>query len=440
MRTPLRQDQALVNVGGCLMIPLALITLILSACTTTVNLTAKNVETFPQDVRVVTKDKSGQVDHRLSIGSVNPGGQILKTFDVEKGGEFTVTSRIPRSPDIFETSQTVSRHDPDPLNVTIDLVKQGEFLDDSSAIQTISDSFRKLGPNVGAYPLSTANALQTTLGALIVVTPGSGANEGAVHHKLNPGFFSRATTLTEFRYPDNEDKNSVKISGKSAVNLSSSFPMWGNAGFATSSDSIYEVDWILEGFGMFEKMEENDWNYLSAYNKLRPDIKRALAVTLEKNPGSTIMYVNRIYVVKRAQMTVKQGTKLDATARLDAGSVITGSGVYSFGKQQGQVLRFDESVLNYGGLMFTPVIKITGPKSAEKGQEVFHYPTWNLNQSKHPQNTSLTQQEIQNSQIAIDWVENKSAPDLEYEMLIVQPSADSYFLTKEMLEQAKILH
>lgn len=416
------------------------IALLIAGCTTTVNLTARNVETFPQDVLVTVKDDMGQKTGEIFLGIVQPDKEVMKTFDVKHGGQFTVISRVPRSADIFETTQTVTKSDKDPLNVTIDLKKQGEFLDDATAMQAVSNAFSKLGPNVGAYPVNVSNALRTIWGALIVVTPGQGAKEGIIHQKLNPGQFSKPVTLERFSYPHSEDKQTIKISAKAAASLAASFPLWGSLGFNTSSDSVYEIDWRMEGFGMVEKEEDPNWNYLTAYQKLPPDIKKALTFTMEKNPGSVMMYVNRIYVIEIADLSIKSGARQDFGTKLEAGGVITGTGAYTFSNVQAKNQRYKSVVLNFGGPQFLPVVKISDPIS--KTPEKSHiYPTWHLYSAlEHGKSIKMEEKDKAQSIKALNWLtikqesEQKGEANLSYEIMFIQPTGIPLHLTTSMVK------
>jgi hypothetical protein len=412
-------------------------------CSTTVNLTVHNPEKFQQEIRLALKDSIRTPLNEIHLGTVDPNQERKEIFKVEHGGEFTIISRIPRSADVFSTTRTVTKNDPDPYNLTVNLTKQGEFLDESYALDAINSSFRRLGPNVGAYPVDLNNALETLLGALVVVTPGENGQEGIVHHRLTPGQFSRPVSLEQFRYPSNSDKKTVKLTGKTAAKISSSFPLWGGFGIESDSDTVYEFDWEMNGFGMVQKPEDPNWNYIMGFNNLDHSLKYQLTSTVEKNPGAVIMYINQIYVLKRAELKIKTGTKLTAGSQVDAGSVITFNGVYTFQNSTTENKLFESSVINFGGSRIVTAIKVNTPSSYtppfNEPSSVI-YPTWLSGvrtdyQKNIPDDKNFSTGILWDTKGTI-WLDNvKNVPNLEYELLVIEPTASENFLTRDLQGQ-----
>ena len=90
-------------------------------CATTVNLTLKNIEDFPQQARITTKDQHGIKENEIEVGVIAAKqAKAIAPFEVKNGGQFQVVSMVPNSGIIFDSPRSVSGNE-DPLNVAMDI-------------------------------------------------------------------------------------------------------------------------------------------------------------------------------------------------------------------------------------------------------------------------------------------------------------------------------
>src|SRR5262245_43988636 len=114
-----------------------------SGCfTTTVNLTTRNADKIPFSLRVTSFDDRNLNRSETEYGTIAPGEtRILPPFKIKNGGHYELVARLPDSAVVFREPRPVTGT-PSPQNDTIDVaVRLGRLLDDTRALQTISDSF-----------------------------------------------------------------------------------------------------------------------------------------------------------------------------------------------------------------------------------------------------------------------------------------------------------
>lgn len=209
----------------------------------------------------------------------------------------------------------------------------------------------QLGPNVGFTPIPLQNGLDTIFGALIVVpvaTPGSSSQPYLF--KLTPGQFSPKVAIADFRYPNDNVSSSMQIDGSFSSKVGATVPLYGSLSLDSSSSSVYKVNYTLSNFGMVEKPEPSNWTYSTGIQNLSAADKTRLYDALRNNPGSTLLYVNKIYVVQQVTFGVSQASKLAVDAKLDVGSVVTATGAYSFSNSSEKTTSFTETIVNIGGI------------------------------------------------------------------------------------------
>ncbi|MEK6622961.1 MAG: hypothetical protein AABZ13_10805 [Planctomycetota bacterium] len=320
-------------------------------CATTVNLTLKNIEDFPQQARITTKDQHGIKENEIEVGVIAAKqAKAIAPFEVKNGGQFQVVSMVPNSGIIFDSPRSVSGNE-DPLNVAMDIFAAiGSKLDDSKSLQMISDSFKKLGPDLGVYPMKLSEVIKTRFGALLVIPAGEKPNEPLF--TITPAQLGvKEVKLEEVMaaYNATKESNSTKISGSASAQAKSSVPLYGTFGFSFDTNSVYEVAWTLEGFGVIPKVEDPNMHYIKALNQLSSEIKAQLLKVLKDNKGSKLIYVNNMYAIKRASLSVKEGTKVSTGLNANVSNVVTASGVYTFSTSKEMTKDYEAFVLNYWG-------------------------------------------------------------------------------------------
>ena len=347
-----------------------------AACSTTVNLTIHNKEAFPQTVRVLSKNKIGLTKEFIELGLVDGNStKVGISFPAQTGGNIEVQSLIPDSGVIFSETLAVTGSE-DPLHLTVNIKAQrGRVLDDSESLRAISQSFKKLGPDSGVYPMRLSDALKARFGALIVI-PGE-SQYGQPLLTITPGQFKvKEVALEEIQYSDNVESDAVYVTGKASSQAKLSLPLYGSFGFHFDSDKAYHIKWLLEGFGAIPKPEGSGRHAVTAFRELPKEVKAQVYVVLAANPGSKLVYVNTIYAVKRAQLSIKEGTKISVDGNVDAAAVLSASGAYTFSHSQELTREYSNFVLNYWGdelILIQPASKGVNPM--EKLDEPFLIPT-----------------------------------------------------------------
>jgi hypothetical protein len=109
----------------------------------------------------------------------------------------------------------------------------------------------------------------------------------------------------------------------------------------------------MTGYGMVQRADPPDWNYIDATNQLSPSLKDALFTVLSENPKARVIYVDKLYVFRSATFNIREGRRLTAGTQIGALSVVTASGAYSFESSNIKVKSREASVLNVAG---TPVV------------------------------------------------------------------------------------
>jgi hypothetical protein len=303
-----------------------------SGCTTTaVQLTATNPENYPQHVRLLTKDNPALPGEEMDLGDLQAKetksfppfnvkhGKSIEVEGIYQGG---VTSRI--GPTYIDAK-------PDPLQMQVQLAGGSHYLDDSSSQKSLTDAFMKIGvPNLSS-PRSLPGALSTLYGALIVITPGDDKKDAVIHTVVTPNTLGvKEIDLATFLalIPDVTDEESIDITKNTASSFSGMFPFAG-VGVDWAGSDVYQLSWKMNGFGMVQKPEDADKNYIVKYSALDDKIKQQINDSLKAHSGSKLVYVNRLYAIKNAQVITKKGQKIAGNADVKA-AVVTMTGSYTF--------------------------------------------------------------------------------------------------------------
>jgi hypothetical protein len=112
---------------------------------------------------------------------------------------------------------------------------------------------------------------------------------------------------------------------------------------------VYELKWVLRGFGHINKKEYPQKDPVTQFNRLSNEHKNQIKNIVKNNPKAKIYYINKAYVLDRAEMFVKEATELSAGAEVDAASIIKGSTAYTFKNSTETTNGYGPVVLNYWG-------------------------------------------------------------------------------------------
>ena len=94
------------------------------------------------------------------------------------------------------------------------------------------------------------------LGGLLIVTPSADGKDIQAQKVVSPGVLTTANKWDESQYPQTQDTDSVKITTDASATVGASVPLWGSLTSNFSANSVYQVDWDMEGFGIVSKKED----------------------------------------------------------------------------------------------------------------------------------------------------------------------------------------
>jgi hypothetical protein len=206
-----------------------------------------------------------------------------------------------------------------------------------------------MGKDIGFDPVDLNDALASVFGGLFVFIPPSGnQTELQPLYSVSPAVFDRVVTADELHPNGGNVTDDVKISAQGASSAAANFPIFGKIGIDTTSNSVYEVSWTLSQFGMVDKPPKN-FTLAGGLQKLAQGDKDAICSRLKNNVGAEAIYVNQMYLIKSAVFQTTQGKQLTVGAKLDAGSIISGSTAWTFDNEGKHTSSFPDVVLNIVG-------------------------------------------------------------------------------------------
>ncbi|OJJ16727.1 hypothetical protein BKI52_33000 [marine bacterium AO1-C] len=323
------------------------LSLVLYGCNTiNVKLTVKNAENFDQQVKVIIKSPKAS---EKSFGILEANATDMFTFQANKKSDFEVQSSQPNSPIIFKSGNISISPGVKTFEKTITLKKQGRALDDSKALNTLSASFKRLGPNIGANPLGLGNALKTIIGALVVVETYTN-KPPRILKIVSPNILGvKVITLNDIAFPPTNESEKVEISGNNAIQAGVDIPLVAKFGFNFSKSSVYQMRWIMRGFGERIKEEDPEKNPAKKIAELNPDDQKEIEKLLAKNDRVKLYYINRYYVLKSAEAFVKKAKKLNTASNFNFSNIVTADGVFTFENSTEENKGYGPVVLNYWG-------------------------------------------------------------------------------------------
>ena len=333
----------------CAVVCLA-ITPLLFACKTRVELTLDNESKLALEPRVEVLSKAGARSQTISAGTVAPDGSAKATFKAKKGSSFRVAASLPGSFDVYKGAPTTISGTEDPLVRTIVITAEGRFIDDSESMNKLSQSFKKLGEDIGATPINMQNALDTRVGALLVAVPAANSKPPQILKVIEPNVLGvKVLQLQDVEYPRTNETEQINISGSTATKAAASLGAIAQFGVNFDSSKIYQMKWVMRGFGQVNKKEDADKTIVARFNVLPDAEKQQIRSLLSNHKDAKLYYINRMYVIERAELFTKEGQKATGTGDLSAGAVLTASGAYSFEQSIEQNKGYGPVVLNYWG-------------------------------------------------------------------------------------------
>jgi hypothetical protein len=289
--------------------------------------------------------------HSIGLGDVAAGSAATHTFKVKNGCAFRVIGDVAGTNVVYRSSDFSVDGSENPFVRTIEAKPMGRILDDSLALQTISNSFKNLGEDIGARPLPLKTALETRVGALVVAIPGTGNTISKQLYIVTPAILGvKLITRDDIEFPPTNETEETLISGKAVTEASGSYGPIASFGIAWNTEGVYEVKWVMRGYGPITKSEDPGKSAAVLYNFLPDEEKEQIQAHLQANPESKLYYINRFYVLDHAEMFIKEAKLLTVSGEFDAANVITGSAVYTFKESKERNAGYGPVVLNYEGM------------------------------------------------------------------------------------------
>jgi len=311
-----------------------------------VRLSVRNQSRFDVDLQVQIVSRRGQTN-QTNHGRLAPTDNKPIRIKLRKGSSYQVRAALPGSAIIFRSGlQTVHENH----SATIDVISQARELDDSQSFDQISRSFKVLGEDIGAAPINVADALRTRFGAIVVAIRAAEERPAQIIHVVEPNVLGvKVVTLEDIQYPHTNETQSISISGSAGARASALLGPLAKFGIAWDTTRVYQMKWVLRGFGQINKSEDPAKSYMAQFNALPSERKDVLRHLLKSNPEAQMYYINRMYVIERAEVFVMVGEKQSASAELSAGAVVNASGVYNFDRSSEVNNGYGPSVINYWG-------------------------------------------------------------------------------------------
>jgi hypothetical protein len=326
-------------------------------CMHTVNLTVQNaLPASPPppslDISAVTKDSNGMEQGTTRMGTATPSHPVSASFKVKDKGSYLVKANLTQGgAQVYSGGEkTVTGDTTDTLPIT-SLIAPVLDVTDTSQIQQV---FSSLGPQIGFNPVTLRSALTSLYGGLVVFQQPKNGTPGTLQPvvEVPAPSFTGAVTYESFVWPTTSSTQTVDISTDSSVKAGAFVPLWGSLTASFSANSVYKLNWDMEGYGNVLKADAAGSTFQSKLASLDQPTKDDICSRLSQ-PDVQLLYVNQMYVVRSAILSFQKGDTVSASAGLSGGSIVTASGAYDFSNAQTQTSRADEQVVNIAGPSWT---------------------------------------------------------------------------------------
>ncbi|MCA9650458.1 MAG: hypothetical protein H6712_12830 [Myxococcales bacterium] len=279
----------------------------------------------------------------LALGNIPADGERAETdIPARRGGSIAVRA-FHLGQQVFQWRHTISSYN-EVFTVSISLQKGQQIQDPDDALSLINSVFGNLGSGKGLGPIGLENALQTTLGSLVVLN-----EDGSTSYELSPRSFSSEVRLEDFKYFQMESSKHVEVTGEVGANFGAALGVLAKLGLDVTGSAVYRVAWDMQSFGPYKKPEEPGWSVAEAMTKLPPEQVQAIDTALANNPGSKLLYVNRIFAIESAAFSVLRASKNQG--KFDFGSNFFNGGAYwSFENSYQEVKSMSQVVINASGI------------------------------------------------------------------------------------------
>ncbi len=338
---------------------------------TELKLSTENTESEAVRAKLVIVDKNSR-ETTKPIGDIQGNGKLEHTFEIENENSYYITATDLDYNLIFKGDKKYVDGNTDPL-IDNEIIKSTyKRLDDLQSFNILSESFKKLGNDIGALSTTLDYALDNVIGALVVAVPSSSESKTIaeiIGIALTPNQLGvRSMTIGEIRYPDNIESQSIDIKGSSAANLNVN-ALFAKFGLSFAENNIYKLNWKLRGFSIINKSEDNDIknSVWVKVNSLPEDVKKGITELLASRSNAKLFYINSFYILREAEIDVFTAKKIIGNSKAEVvDGIVTADGLYSFENSEANHKNFSNTVLNYYGIPVNVSLKIVTENTASK--------------------------------------------------------------------------
>jgi hypothetical protein len=334
-----------------------------SGCSTTVKFAATNGEKWPVNIIAVVKDKNGSTQKEIDIGLLQTQQTLNQDFEVDNDGQFEIVANKPDSAVIFKERRSVTGK-PDPDHELVTIFNQSITLDETRSLNILSDSFKKLGDDIGASPRDLKDSLETVFGAIVVAIPNANDKPGKILRTVTPVELGvQQATLNDIPIFQNNESQKTTLTGTSALQAKTEIGPYAAFGGQYDLAKLYTLEWNLRGFGIVQKHEDQNRQYVIQLKKLPLEVRQDLYDILHNNSSAKLYYINKMYVIRQADLTIKEHRKVDNKGNFNVANIVTASGVFSNDFSNETTKHYGDVVLNFFGDVLGSNIPLT--ESAE---------------------------------------------------------------------------
>jgi hypothetical protein len=136
-------------------------------------------------------------------------------------------------------------------------------------------------------------------------------------------------------------------------------PVFGKLGIGLAASGVDKVAYSMTGFGLVPKTETSliggkAWTLADALNsdRLSAVNRQTVLDAMKADPRVVCLYIDGIYAMQSATYVVSHARSLQANESVDAATVLTETGAYTFNNQSSSTITVLDDVENFRGYPF----------------------------------------------------------------------------------------
>lgn len=352
------------------------------ACKTTVKLALNTNDKVSHSATVVLKDKNKVPKEKLNGGLIAPNTGNTVQFKLGKKEFFQVNSSLTSGNTIIYSSPDIPpAKKANPFNYDLELKTNINILDDSKASETLKGSLVKTGLDLETTPTNFGYAAENIIGSLIVVVKDSSGRYKVLHTIRSKKLGVQVMKLTDVKWGNTSEQGNLNITGSEANSIVSAIPFMQKFDAPFENNKVYALRWSLNGYGEYLKPDAVS---ATTFIKILPfEEANMVKNLLSKYKGAKVFYINRVYLLKNADLFTKEGKTAEESVN-ESTAIISDNHVYSFENVEEKHYSTDCQVLYYWGNEYSFTFdkgKVYGAKRRVIEFKV-KYTIYNLNKSE----------------------------------------------------------